>query len=141
MPFIIDQVITIYDLDGKLRRYEVDCWGVQFHDGRMRRYTKTFMVTAFSGEQSISSLEVIPAAFFPEDLEKQGGLSMADKQIAMGKLYWELAKRPAYKEHDGQVLMRNGEKTGNVSRSFSILPTVAGPSPTCFSAPQRKGHA
>lgn len=137
VPFIIDQVLTTYDMDGKVHHYEVDCWGVQFTDGKMRRYTKTFRITAFSGEQSISSLEVIPAAFFPEDLEKQGGLSMADKQIAMGKLYWELAKRPAYKEHDGQVLMQHGEKTGYVSRNFSTSPSVLGPSPSCFLAPQR----
>ncbi|KKY39134.1 hypothetical protein UCDDA912_g00845 [Diaporthe ampelina] len=102
MPFIIDQVIHTYGRDGKERRYEIDCWGVHFSDGKMRRYTKSFDIIAFSGEQSIPSLEVIPAAFFPEDLGKQAGLSMGDKQIAMGKLYWELAKRPAYKEHDGQ---------------------------------------
>lgn len=115
MPFIIDQVIHTYGRDGKERRYEIDCWGVHFSDGKMRRYTKSFDIIAFSGEQSIPSLEVIPAAFFPEDLGKQAGLSMGDKQIAMGKLYWELAKRPAYKEHDGQVLMKHGEKTGYVS--------------------------
>lgn len=121
VPFIIDQLIAAHGRDGKLHHYEVDCWGVHFSNGKMRRYTKTYIIMAFSGEQSVFSLEVVPAAFFPEDLVKQGGLSMADKQIAMGKLYWELAKRPAYKEHDGQVLMRHGENTGHVSQNFPIL--------------------
>lgn len=118
VPFIIDQVARIYERGGRLRRYEVECWAVHFSEGKMRRYTKLLNITAFSGEQAISSLEVIPAAFFPEDLANQGGVTMANKQIAMGKLYWELAKRPAYKEHDGQVIMKNGEQTGNVSYIF-----------------------
>lgn len=121
VPFIIDQLIAAYGRDGKLHHYEVDCWGVSFGNGKMRRYTRTYVIMAFSGEQSVSSLEVVPATLFPEDLGKQGGLSMADKQIAMGKLYWELAKRPAYKEHDGQVIMRQGGKTDHVSRKFPIL--------------------
>lgn len=126
VPFIIDRVVQNHGRNDTLRRYEVDCWGIHFSEGKMRRYAKGFDITEFSGEQSISSLEVIPAAFLPEDLGKQEGLSMADKQIAMGKLYWELAKRPAYKEHDGQVLLKLGEKTVCVSRNFSTLPTVPG---------------
>lgn len=138
VPFVIDRVIAAYGWDEKLHHYEVDCWGVHFSNGRMRRYTRTYTIMAFSGEQSISCLEVVPAAFFPEDLGKQGGLSMADKQIAMGKLYWELAKRPAYKEHDGQVLMRHGEQSGYVSRNFSVLSTALEPTYTCVSVPQRE---
>lgn len=111
VPFVIDQVFQNHGMDGTLRQYQVDCWGVHFSEGKMRRYTKAYNIREFLGEQSISGLEVIPAAFFPEDLGKQGGLSMADNQVAMGKLYWELAKRPAYKEHDGQVIMNHGEKT------------------------------
>lgn len=127
VPFVIDQVFQNHCRDGTMRQYEVQCWGVHFCEGKMRRYTRAYNLTEFLGEQSISGLEVIPAAFFPEDLGKQGGLSMADNQIAMGKLYWELSKRPAYKEHDGQVLMKHGDKTVYVSRNFSILPTGAGP--------------
>lgn len=129
VPFIIDEVVPYHYIDGRLRHYDVYCWGIHFSGGRMRRYTKCYNIMAFSGEQSIGSLEVIPAAFFPEDLGKQGGLSMTDKQIAMGKLYWELAKRPAYKEHDGQVLMRHGENGGYVSRNIPILPTAPGSLP------------
>lgn len=127
VPFIIDQVFQNDGRDGATRQYQVDCWGVHFSQGKMRRYTKAYNIREFLGEQSISGLEVIPAAFFPEDLGKQGGLSMADNQIAMGKLYWELAKRPAYKEHDGQVLINHGGKTVYVSRNFSTLPTGPGP--------------
>lgn len=129
VPFIIDRVVHNYARDGGLRRYEVECWGIHFSEGKMRRYTKSFDIMSFSGEQPICSLEVIPATFFPEDLGKQGGLPMAERQIAMGKLYWELAKRPAYKEHDGQVVMRNGEKTGYVSYILSMLFKSSPPSP------------
>lgn len=128
-PFVINNVSIDHDGDGNLRQYNIDCWDIRFSQGRMRRCTSRFTIQGFSGVQAICNLEVIPTAFFPEDLPKQGGLPMAEKQIAMGKAYWELVKRPAYKEYDGQSVDPCDMRTGRVSctsRSF-----CASPRPPC----------
>lgn len=120
-PFVISHVDSDYDDNGKLLRYHVDCWDIRFSQGRMRRCVNVFVIGVFSGEQAISTLEVVPAAFFPEDLQKQGGLLMSEKQIAIGKTYWELVKRPAYKEYDGKTVDRDATRTGHVSLISQIL--------------------
>lgn len=114
-PFVIDHVNINHDQNSKLLRYHVDCWDIRFSQGRMRRCMNVFTLRAFSGEQAISTLDVIPAAFFPENLQKQDGLLMADKQIALGKTYWELVKRPAYKEYDGKSVDIDATRTGHVT--------------------------
>lgn len=112
--FVIDTV-TAWPTKKNPKRYNISCWDVRFHQGRMRRCFNMFYVATFAGEQSIKTLEVVPAAFFPEDLAKQGGISMAEKQIQMGKLYWELVKQPAYREYDGKLVDRDGLRAGHVS--------------------------
>lgn len=120
-PFVITRVDTERDIDGKLLWYRVSCWDIRFLRGRMRRCMYAFIIGAFSGEQVISTLELVPAAFFPEDLQKQDGLLMCEKQIAIGKTYWELVKRPAYKEYDGKTIDRDSTRTAHVSRIAQVL--------------------
>ncbi|ROW07796.1 hypothetical protein VMCG_03584 [Cytospora schulzeri] len=137
-PFIISHVDSEHDRDGKLLRYHVDCWDIRFLHGRMKRCMNVFTIPAFSGEQAISTLEVVPAAFFPENLQKQDGLLMADKQIAIGKTYWELVKRPTYKEYDGKsvdvVSMRRGHVTGRVIVDAVGYERFCKPSPAIMNA-------
>ena len=125
-PFVISHVETDHDRDGKLLRYNIDCWDIRFSQGRMRRCTNMFTIRAFSGEQAISTIDVIPAAFFPEDLQKQGGFPMAEKQIALGKEYWELVKRPAFKEYDGQSVDRDEARSGHVRHAYKspLVPAI-----------------
>lgn len=122
-PFVIGHIDSVHDQDGKLLRYNIESWDICFAQGRMRRCMFRMSIRAFSGEKTISTLEAIPAAFFPDDLKKQGGLPMAEKQIAIGKEYWELVKRPTFKEYDGQSVDRDELRTGHVSRVFPSFPT------------------
>lgn len=118
--FVIDQVQPWPQHLEKFSTYNLTCWDIRYSQERMRRFPNKFNLSIFPGEQAIKTLEVVPAAFFPEDLLKQGGLSMAEKQIQMGKLYWELVKRPVYKEYDGQLVDRDGMRAGHV-RALSFL--------------------
>lgn len=120
--FVIDHVTTSpRNPNGKVGMYTIVCWDIRFsQDRRMRRCMNQFTVSSFPGEQAIHTLEGVPAAFFPEDLQKQGGLPMAEKQIQMGRMYWELVKQPAYRDYDGQLVDRDGLRTGHVSASPAI---------------------
>lgn len=120
--FVIDQVQPWPQYPHHLEKhnsYNLTCWDIRYSQGRLRRCENKFNVPIFPGEQAIRTLEVVPAAFFSEDLVKQGGLSMAEKQIQMGKLYWELVQRPAYKEYDGQLVDKDGMRVGHV-RALSV---------------------
>lgn len=112
--FVIDQV-TAWPSHKDAKQYNISCWDIRYSQDRMRRCFNQFTISVFPGEQAIKTLEVVPAAFFPEDLKKQDGLLMAEKQIQMGKMYWELVKRPAYREYDGQLVDRDGLRAGHVS--------------------------
>lgn len=118
-PFVIDTVgpwpprETL--MNPQMKSYAITCWNIEHSQDRMRRCVNHSTVFIWPGEQAIKTLEVVPAAFFPEDLQKQGGLSMAEKQIQIGKLYWELVQRPAYRDYDGQLVDKDGLKTGHVS--------------------------
>jgi hypothetical protein len=89
--------------------YLIDCWNIEFVDGRIERMMQSFHMHPFTGEQAIHSLPVIPARFFPG-----GEKAITEKQIALGKTYWELSKRPSYKEYDGPLVGRDGCPTGNL---------------------------
>lgn len=116
-PFVIDKVRPWPEghVSRRISSYAITCWDIRYSQDRMRRCVNQFTVSTWPGEQTIRTLEVVPAAFFPEDLQKQGGLPMAVKQIQMGKLYWELVQRPAYREYDGQLVDRDGMRAGHVS--------------------------
>lgn len=118
--FVIDQFHSRPQNMEASNTSNLTCWDIRYSHERMRRRPNKFHLSAFPGEQTIKSLEVVPAAFFPEDLLRQGGLSMAEKQIQMGKLYWELIKRPVYKEYDGQLVDRDGMRAGHV-RALSFV--------------------
>lgn len=96
--------------DGSRTTYNVNCWNIEFVEGRMQRIMKRIDIQAFYGEQAIHTLPVIPARFFPG-----GEKANAEKKIKLGKMYWELTKRPGYKEYDGVIVARDGMQGGNIS--------------------------
>lgn len=105
------------------QNYTIEVWSVWYSEGRMRRRFQRLSIKAFSGERTIDSLKVVPAAFFPEDWEAQGGQSMAQLQIRMGRLYWDLVQRPTYQDYDGQLLDMDEDKAGRVScLNLSLIP-------------------
>lgn len=106
-PFIISQVVPVYTMNRQMEKYEIYCWNMTFRGGKIARNMHTVSVRTFSGEQAINSLPLIPAKFFPEELENQGGKPMAERQIELGKLYWELMQRPAYKDYEGPLLAKD----------------------------------
>jgi len=102
-PFAISRVDLVHRDDDKYSRYIVDYWNVEFADNRLQRVMESFEVFAFDGEQAIHTLPVIPARFFPG-----GAKAATEKQIRLGKAYWDLVKRPTYKEYDGILVGKDG---------------------------------
>ncbi|KIH94526.1 hypothetical protein SPBR_05630 [Sporothrix brasiliensis 5110] len=90
---------VISSVDTDLLKARVTCWSMVYNAGMLRRETMVFTINSFSGEQTIQDLPLVPQRFFPEDLDAQDGLSMADWQIKLGRQYWDLVQAPAYKEY------------------------------------------
>ena len=106
-PFVISNVSggpDAHNPSSSSNSYRIDVWHLESNGTRVDRFMNGFNVAPWHGEQAIDSLSVIPAAFWKEDLEAQGGLSMRQKSIAEGKQYWELLKSPVYMEYDGLLV-------------------------------------
>jgi hypothetical protein len=84
--------------------YSVICWYLESNGISVTRFMTTFNIPRWLGNQAISSLPVIPEAYWREDLEAQGGLTMRESLIKLGKLYWEMLKRPTYMEYEGALV-------------------------------------
>ncbi|KAL1896785.1 hypothetical protein Sste5346_004418 [Sporothrix stenoceras] len=89
----------IKSVDVDLMKTRVHCWSLVYSQGSLKREPSVFTVHAFTGEQSIQELPLVPARFFPENLAAQDGLSMQDWQIKLGRQFWDLIQGPAYKEY------------------------------------------
>lgn len=122
-PLVVSNLAQEDSLDRHRRQWIVVCWLMESHFGRIMRRMAQFKVPSWSGEQVIQSLPVMPARFFPD-----GPKEMLEKQVKLGKLYWELLQRPTYMEYDGQ-LVHNAtarpvsavrEPSGNVSQPSSL---------------------
>lgn len=96
--------------------WAIEYWNLGFDNGRIQRNAKTTYIDEYSGEQAISSLSVIPAALFPKALPGEvpdgngAAETMDEKQVRLGKLYWELVKSPTYKEYVGELVDANGPR-------------------------------
>ncbi|KAH8899374.1 ATPase [Thozetella sp. PMI_491] len=93
--------------NGKKNAYVIHCWNLCYHQGRIRRRMHSVTLHPFSGEQAIQGLNVIPARFFPG-----GAKAAAEKQIRLGKEYWELSKLPSHKEYEGDAFEKGGNSIG-----------------------------
>jgi len=117
-PFVLSAINSIRVNHVRPLEYNIHAWSIEYKRGKLERVMSSFSIRQFHGEQAIHTLPVIPAKFFPEDLEKQGGMTMAERQVQLGKLYWELSKRPSYKEYDGPLVPKaddgGGVLTGRV---------------------------
>ncbi|SPJ75016.1 related to TOB3 (member of AAA-ATPase family) [Fusarium torulosum] len=103
-PYIISSVSIDQGNSDPYDAYRVHCWMLESNGTKVNRFMSSFHLPQWLGEQAIGSLSVIPAMFWPEDLEAQGGMTMREKNIALGKLYWELLKRPTYMDYEGHLV-------------------------------------
>ncbi|KAK7430100.1 hypothetical protein QQZ08_003284 [Neonectria magnoliae] len=106
-PYVISSVRVNQHAYSPYDVYKVNCWMIETNGTKVNRFMYTFNVSPWLGEQAIDSLSIIPAAFWPENLDAQNGLTMKEKCIQQGKLYWELLKRPTYMDYEG-LLVNSG---------------------------------
>ncbi|KAF5002171.1 hypothetical protein FGRMN_547 [Fusarium graminum] len=103
-PYVISSVTVGQGSSNPYDAYKIRCWMLESNGTKVNRYMSSFRLSQWLGEQAIGSLSIIPAAFWPEDFEAQGGMTMREKNIALGKLYWELLKRPTYMDYEGHLV-------------------------------------
>jgi hypothetical protein len=101
-PFVISSVKA--GSSNTFDPYKVNCWFLESNGVVVKRFMETYRIQPWTGEQLISSLPVIPEAFWVEDEAAQGGRSMRRKCIEDGRLYWDLLTKPTYMEYDGQLV-------------------------------------
>ncbi|KAL4730640.1 hypothetical protein ACLX1H_002678 [Fusarium chlamydosporum] len=107
-PYVVSSVSNGSNVDTRSRYgYKVNCWMLESNGTKVNRFMHSFNLSPWLGEQEIGGLSVIPIAFWPENFEAQGGMTMREKNIALGKLYWELLKRPTYMDYEG-LLVNSG---------------------------------
>lgn len=119
VPFVLSCVTspvgggTRGDGFGKAGSYVIDYWNVGYYKGYLQRHMESTYIYPWVGEREISSLQVVPARF--ANGGGQGAKSVAEKQVRLGRAYWELAKGPAYKEYDGELFTRDSTRGGNMT--------------------------
>jgi hypothetical protein len=119
VPFIVSELDIANQQGATQPGYEVWLWNICFSKGRMQRTSTKVVVHPWNGERLIHTLSVIPARFIPG-----GEDAVAEEQIKLGRLFWDLAKQPSYKDYDGRVVFKSDKKAANVS-SPSISPSPA----------------
>ncbi|KAK5992841.1 ATPase family AAA domain-containing protein 3B [Cladobotryum mycophilum] len=103
-PYVISSVNIGSRAHANHDSYRITCWLLESNGTKVGRFMESCGVSPWLGEQAISTLPVIPAAFWVDDLAAQGGRPMHTKLIEEGKLYWDLLKRPTYMEYDGLLV-------------------------------------
>ncbi|KXH45576.1 ATPase [Colletotrichum nymphaeae SA-01] len=98
-PHVISSTFQDVTLSGRNRHLQVIAWVLEMGHNRMNRKMSQFTIPSWTGEQIIPSLKIIPARFFQDDPQ-----AMLQKQLRLGKLYWELLQRPTYMEYDGMLV-------------------------------------
>ncbi|KAI0421819.1 P-loop containing nucleoside triphosphate hydrolase protein [Xylaria grammica] len=123
-PFAISRVFkkVTNNADG-ICSYSIDCWNYMYTDGKLRRKMHTFDINPFSGEEAIHNLPVIPAEFFTGSGKDVSPSDANAEQIRLGKLVWELYKRPSYKLYDGDLAKKSATASSTANWDYSTCPT------------------
>ncbi|RYP49565.1 hypothetical protein DL768_004767 [Monosporascus sp. mg162] len=104
-PFVVFSVVTPPRTSGEAPRpCTINCWNISYSGDRFTRFAYAFTIEPFTGEQAISSLQVIPERFFRGEDGDMSPSDVAAKQIKLGKTAWELAKGPVYMSYDGGLV-------------------------------------
>lgn len=88
-------------------------------DGKLRRKMHTFEIRPFLGEEAIHNLPVIPARFFTGSERDMSPSAVTAEQIRLGRLVWDLYKKPSYKAYDGDL----AKKSSHSNWDYSACPT------------------
>ncbi|KAK5658742.1 hypothetical protein OQA88_1551 [Cercophora sp. LCS_1] len=100
--FVVSSAVRFFEVRGQ-EAYSVHMWNIVFRNNRLQRHMTELVLHSWNGEREIAGLPVIPAKYV-----KGGAVAMKEKQIELGKKFWDLAKQPSYREYDG--LMRGGSR-------------------------------
>lgn len=85
----------------------------------MRRKMHTFEIRPFLGEEAIHNLPVIPARFFTGPERDMAPSAVTAEQVRLGRLVWDLYKKPSYKAYDGDL----ARKSPHSNWDYSACPT------------------
>lgn len=119
-PFIVSSFEEgIPHNDGGVTIAHVKCWNISYTAERFGRTMQLFNIGSFTGEEAISNLPVIPARFFKGENGDMTPDEAKEKQIALGKMVWELSKEPSYMSYDGSLVERDPEFSWNYPISAS----------------------
>ncbi|OLN81693.1 ATPase family AAA domain-containing protein 3B 4, partial [Colletotrichum chlorophyti] len=98
-PHILSSVTLDPSMQGRDHELRLVSWQLEMGHTRIVRRMSQSSIPSWSGEQVIRSLKAMEARFFPDDPD-----AMLEKQVKLGKLYWELLQRPTYMEYDGMLV-------------------------------------
>ncbi|KAI1298226.1 P-loop containing nucleoside triphosphate hydrolase protein [Xylaria venustula] len=124
-PFVISRVSkkSSPNEDG-LRSYSIDCWNYMYQNKKLRRTMHTFKINPFSGEEAIRNLTIIPARFFTGEDQNMSPSAVTAEQVRLGKVVWELYKKPSYKSYDGDLAKKTA--TRHVSDNACLTGSISG---------------
>ncbi|KAI1407577.1 P-loop containing nucleoside triphosphate hydrolase protein [Hypoxylon sp. FL1857] len=105
--------------DGGLTTSYIQCWNITYSVDRFIRTMHAFCIGSFAGEEAISNLPAIPARFFRGENNDLTPDEVKEKQIALGKMVWELSKGPSYMAYDGSLVERDPDFNWNYPISAS----------------------
>ncbi|RYP41887.1 hypothetical protein DL767_000716 [Monosporascus sp. MG133] len=113
-PFVVSSVFApARSSEEGPRPWMVNCWNISYCGNKFTRFAHAFKIEPFTGEQAISSLQVIPERFFRGEDGDMSPSDVAAKQINLGKIAWELAKGPVYMSYDGGLVDKEDNENGD----------------------------
>ncbi|OTA87891.1 hypothetical protein M434DRAFT_399297 [Hypoxylon sp. CO27-5] len=119
-PFIVSSFEEgIPNNDGGVIIAHIKCWNISYTAERFGRTMQLFNIGSFAGEEAISNLPIIPARFFKGENGDMTPDEVKEKQIALGRMVWELSKGPSYMSYDGSLVERDPEFSWNYPISAS----------------------
>nr|XP_036587375.1 ATPase [Colletotrichum truncatum]KAF6798317.1 ATPase [Colletotrichum truncatum] len=113
-PLIVSSINQLEGSDEQMNQWVVTCWLLEMGRSKMQRKMVEYKLSSWVGEQVIHSLDIVPSRFFPDD-----PVAMLQKQVRLGKLYWDLLQRPTYMEYDGLLVQNSYSRRGPALREPS----------------------
>ncbi|RYP72646.1 hypothetical protein DL770_007933 [Monosporascus sp. CRB-9-2] len=118
-PFVVSRVAIPPRISEEgPRPFTIHCWNISYCGDRFTRFQCAFTIEPFTGEQAITSMQVIPERFFRGEDGDMSPSDVAAKQIKLGKIAWELAKGPVYMSYDGGLVEKEDDEDDEDEDSY-----------------------